>query len=290
MSDTLGQLVSSRVRPWETCHKLEELDDARTAYTLLPLSNIKMPAPQLSPSALAATNANNTRFSVYILIILSAIVLLVAIYRLTISTIRYVRILTCLTDSRQHFFKQPNRTFGWVKQHLLYAPLLTRCHSYQMRIGPIEVGILPTRFQSFLITALVAMNVVLCVYGIEWHGPLTIKLRHLRNRSGILAIVNMIPLVLIANRNNPLIRVLNVSFDTFNLLHRWFGRIVVSLAVTHGVVEITSMITGVTAGKKVHPSGITIFTQTLKEERFMLWGFVVSKPNHQIINPRSSKS
>jgi len=36
-----------------------------------------------------------------------------------------------------------------------------------------------------------------------------------------------------AGRNNPLIKWLNISFDTFNLLHRWFGRIVILEALTH---------------------------------------------------------
>lgn len=145
------------------------------------------------------------------------------------------------------------------------------------------MGILPTRLQSLFLVGIVTMNVVLCVYGIEWDQPSKVRLRHLRNRSGTLAVVNMIPLVLMAGRNNPLIGILDVPFETFNLLHRWFGRIVVSLAVTHGVVEIISLVTGATAGKKVHPSGITIFTQTLKEERFMLWGFVVSKITYQTV-------
>lgn len=38
-----------------------------------------------------------------------------------------------------------------------------------------------------------------------------------------------------AGRNNPLINWLNLSFDTFNLLHRWFGRIVVLEAIAHTV-------------------------------------------------------
>lgn len=234
-----------------------------------------MGAPKLSPAQRTAINADNMRFSVYILLILSAIAVTMAIYRVTIYSVRYTRTLTCLKDDRQQFFKLPNRTFGWTKQHVIYAPLFNRRHSKQMRVGPVVMGILPTRFQSMLLASIISMNVALCAYGIEWSGPLKIELLHLRNRSGALAVVNMIPLVLMAGRNNPLISLLDVSFDTFNLLHRWFGRIVVSLAVTHGVVEIMSMITGATAGQKLHPSGITIFTESLQAARFLLWGFVV---------------
>ena len=43
----------------------------------------------------------------------------------------------------------------------------------------------------------------------------------------------MIPLFILAGRNNPLIPLLRVSFDTYNLLHRWLGRIVVVESIVH---------------------------------------------------------
>ncbi|KKY15943.1 putative metalloreductase [Phaeomoniella chlamydospora] len=43
----------------------------------------------------------------------------------------------------------------------------------------------------------------------------------------------MVLLVALAGRNNPLIPLLKVNFDTFNLLHRWIGRIVILEAIAH---------------------------------------------------------
>src|SRR6187402_2972801 len=43
----------------------------------------------------------------------------------------------------------------------------------------------------------------------------------------------MIPLIILAGRNNPLIPLLQISFDTYNLIHRWMGRIVVLESVIH---------------------------------------------------------
>ena len=63
------------------------------------------------------------------------------------------------------------------------------------------------------------MNVVLCAFGTERSGPVIIKLEHLRNRSGTLAVVNMVPLIPVAGRNSPLIDWLNIPYDTFNLMH-----------------------------------------------------------------------
>ncbi|KAL4725779.1 hypothetical protein ACLX1H_006453 [Fusarium chlamydosporum] len=57
----------------------------------------------------------------------------------------------------------------------------------------------------------------------------------LRGRAGTLAVANMLPLIIMAGRNNPLIRLLGVSFDTYNLLHRWIGRIVLFDVVIHAV-------------------------------------------------------
>jgi len=107
-----------------------------------------MGAPKYSPAVEAAIASNNMLFSYYILIILGAIVVSIAIYRVIIHSIRYIRTLTCLNGNRQQYFKLPNTLHGWFKQHLLYAPLFNRRHNKQMRIGPIEMGILPSRFQS----------------------------------------------------------------------------------------------------------------------------------------------
>lgn len=43
-----------------------------------------------------------------------------------------------------------------------------------------------------------------------------------------------------AARNNPLIVMMGLSFDSFNLLHRWFGRIVVIEALVHTLTHLAS--------------------------------------------------
>ena len=230
-----------------------------------------------SPAVLAAIAVDNLLFSYYVLIVLSAIVVSFFIYRIANDSVRHLRTLTCLNNDTQRYFRTPNGIFGFIKQHLFYAPLFRKRHSRPVRAGPVDLGTLPTRLQGLLIIGIVAMNVVLCVYGIGWHGPIMTKLKHFRNRAGTLAVVNLIPLVTMAGRNNPLIWLLNIPYDTFNLMHRWFGRIVVSLAITHSTVEIIIMILMGTMGKKVHPSGFEIFQQSLANTRFITFGFVVSR-------------
>ena len=71
-----------------------------------------------------------------------------------------------------------------------------------------------------------------------------------------------VPLFLLAGRNNPLIPLLNISFDTYNLIHRWFGRIVILEAVAHTLAYYAG-------------SG---WTFTVPSGAFILPGFIVSWP------------
>ena len=239
-----------------------------------------MVAPSISPAVKTTIHANNKEYSEYVLIALAALVVTFIVHRVIICYIQWIRMLISANDSRQQIFRRPNPAYAWIKEHMIYSPLSFKRHSRQIRLGPADMGTLPTRFHSLLITGIIAMNTILCIYGIEWNGPLRLKLWHLRNRSGSLALVNMIPLVIMAGRNNPLIGVTHIPFDTFNLMHRWFGKIVVALAITHSTVEIIAVITGSTADKKVHPSGFTILRNFIREERFLTYGFVVSRFLH----------
>ncbi|KAL9592364.1 MAG: hypothetical protein Q9179_006788 [Wetmoreana sp. 5 TL-2023] len=191
-----------------------------------------------SPAEKAAAAVDNYRFARYTLTVLAAIVFCLFIFRVVIQSIRYIRTLTCLNNDTQRYFKMPNLAFGALKQHLLYAPLFRRRHLREVHFGFFHLGYIPTRFQSLFLVAVVIMNVTLSVSGIEWNGTRAAVLNHLRNRTGTLSVVNMIPLVVLAGRNNPLVGLLNVSFDNFNLVHRWFGRIVVLQALAHTVAEV----------------------------------------------------
>lgn len=226
-----------------------------------------------STAVAAAIDVDNSLFAHYLLIALVGILVSVGVYRLVIGSLLYIRTLTCLNNDEQRFFKIPTKPFAWIKRHVLYAPLFNRRHSKQMRIGPVEMGILPTRFQSLLLVGIITTNIFLCAYGIEWHGPIITLLKHLGHRTGTFAVVNMIPLVIMAARNNPLIGFLRISYDTFNLMHRWFGRLVVSLTITHSVVCIIVIVIN---KKKMHIPGWEAFTSTLKEVRFIAFGFIVS--------------
>lgn len=201
--------------------------------------------PPMSPAQMAAeakADAQNRRYGNDLLIILAAVVVALGLYRVVMSSVRYIRALACLNNKTQRYFQPPPPTFARIKKHLLYAPLFRSRHSQEFRLFSMNLGTLPTRFQSLFFFGIIALNISYCVYDIPWHGAQQEKLSRLRNRSGVLAVVNMIPLVLLAGRNNPLIIALDISFDAFNRVHRFFGRIVMIEAVVHSVSQLMIMV------------------------------------------------
>jgi len=162
--------------------------------------------------------------------------LVVFVFNLVNSSLRHFRHLVSLHHDQQDYFKTPSHTYALLKKHLFYAPLFRKRHTNEMRLlRSWGVGILPLRNQALILTLIIAGNVWICTYNIPWTANWTILGATFRNRTGVAATINLIPLVLFAGRNNPLIPLLGVSFDEFNLYHRWFGRMVAIESSAHVV-------------------------------------------------------
>lgn len=148
----------------------------------------------------------------------------------------YVRLITSLGNERDQRYWQSNATtfWPWIKQHLLYAPLGKVRHNRELQLSKaIAIGTLPSRFHTLLLVLYLSSNLAYCLI-LDWNRPNHYSVvAELRGRSGILATANMIPTILFAMRNNPLIPILKVSYDTFNLLHRWCARMVILEAIIH---------------------------------------------------------
>lgn len=178
----------------------------------------------------------NEALSKFLLIVCGGVSILVIIWRVTTLIVQYVRTAVCLTNDTQRYFARPSAKFSWLKKNILYAPLFRKRHNREFQLSKaINVGTLPTRFQFVFLLAYLGLNVAFCVINIPFTESYVDAAKQIRNRSGTLATVNMIPLFLLAGRNNPLIPLLGISFDTFNLMHRWFGRIVALEGVCHVV-------------------------------------------------------
>lgn len=147
------------------------------------------------------------------------------------------RLLSAMSQpgDRQSYWKFTQ--WDWMpglKKGLVYAPLWKKRHNREIRLSSaVNMGTLPSRFHAFLLFGYLASNLAY-MFVLDWKQENKYALcAEMRGRAGTLSVVNMVPLIIFAGRNNPLIALLGVSFDTYNLFHRWLGRISVVEVLVH---------------------------------------------------------
>lgn len=158
-------------------------------------------------------------------------------FRLIQSNQRRSRLIASLSSDTQRYFSIPARRWSDIKVHLLYAPMLGSRHSLSWTLGQ-----LPTRLQPLFLTTVIAANAVLCFWGVPYRDPEVEVLAVLRSRTGTIALTNLIPIIIMASVKNLLIHLLNISFESFNSMHRWFGRIAIIEAALHATYHITTVV------------------------------------------------
>jgi hypothetical protein len=190
------------------------------------------------------------------------------LYRFYSVSYSQIRLLVSMNTENQRFFATPSSEWiPWAKKHILYSPLFRVRHNREFQLSTaINIGTLPTRFQTFFLVGYLVGNIVFCVYKLDYSVTATM-LGELRNRTGVMSTVNMVPLFILAGRNNPLIGLLGISFDTFNLVHRWLGRIVVLEALAHTFAWM--------AAKALAAGGWEVVRESITSSPFIMPGFVV---------------
>lgn len=146
----------------------------------------------------AAVNAAalNQDFYNYIFIVLASLIVALGIWRIGMESVKYIRTLTCLNNDTQRYFSVPSHTFAIIKKNILYAPIFRKRHNREIQLSAaVNVGTLPTRFQLFFLAGYFGTNVAFCVVSIQWGATYTTVCQQLRNRTGILAVVNMVSTV-----------------------------------------------------------------------------------------------
>ncbi|KAI1825825.1 ferric reductase like transmembrane component [Xylaria intraflava] len=168
--------------------------------------------------------------------ILALIVLSVRLLEIAWSKLRHVSAMS-MPANQQGYWKSAQ--WHWMpslKKNLIYAPFWRKRHNREIRLSSaLNIGTLPSRLHSVILGLYLLSNAIYMFY-LDWFESNRYALAaEVRGRSGTLAAVNMVPLVILAGRNNPLIPLLKVSFDTYNLLHRWMGRMVVIEVLLHTI-------------------------------------------------------
>jgi hypothetical protein len=184
----------------------------------------------------------NTQIEHLILLILVCMVVCLFAWQMITIYIAHLRRLACFNSSTQKYFSRTSRIWAFLKKHVLYAPLFHIVHSQGIQIRAWNLGVVPKRFHVLLIAGLVAMNAILVVIGIPFSSSFDDFASVLQNRSGSIVAVNLIPLAISAGRNNPLIVLTRVPFDTWNLFHRWLARIVVIESIVHALMFIIPVV------------------------------------------------
>ncbi|KFH42874.1 Ferric/cupric reductase transmembrane component-like protein [Hapsidospora chrysogenum ATCC 11550] len=166
----------------------------------------------------------------------AVIILAIRIGQLAWAQLRQVSAMSAPRE-KQGYWKVSQ--WSWMpalKKHFIYAPLGHKRHNREFRLSSaMNVGTLPSRFHTIIISVYLLSNLAY-MFVLDWDNENKFAFcAEVRGRSGTLALVNMVPLIIMAGRNNPLIPLLQVSFDTYNLLHRWMGRVVVIESVIHTI-------------------------------------------------------
>ncbi|GFF59051.1 putative ferric-chelate reductase [Aspergillus lentulus] len=144
------------------------------------------------------------------------------------------RLREILQTDDQSKFSRTSTIFAWIKKQVLYAPLFYKRHSREFRLlNRIHMGSIPLRLEATLLLGYITTNLLFLFVLVDWWTDYQEKMYQLKYAAGHLAVMNSPALVLTAGRNNPLIPLLGIPFDTFNLLHRWVGRVMIAGALIH---------------------------------------------------------
>jgi predicted ferric reductase len=170
------------------------------------------------------------------MIVLASLIFSVRIYQRIHSHMRRISAMSTSRSQQNYWAYDGSPTWPAFKKHILYAPLGKKRHNREIQLSKASnYGTIPSRLHLILLVLYVASNIAYC--SILDYGRIekAAIIAEVRGRTGILATANMVPLVLLAGRNNPAIPLLKVSFDSWNLFHRWIGRIVVVEAIAHTI-------------------------------------------------------
>ncbi|CZT13152.1 hypothetical protein WAI453_001979 [Rhynchosporium graminicola] len=197
---------------------------------------------------------------------LGVLAMLILAIRLSQRLHAHIRHITAMGKAIQTYWARNSSSLWKFKKYLLYAPLINKRHNREFRLSAaMNMGTLPSRFHSILIFMYLASNIGYTLHLSWWEANHYKVVAELRGRSGMLSVINMIPLIIFAGRNNPLIPILQISFDTYNLMHRWLGRMVIFLALIH---------TWCWAYVKYKAFGWSGLFRQLADDPFATWGMV----------------
>jgi hypothetical protein len=223
LPDTYGSLINSSAPPPALASGLANSNitkDNGTYYSGLLGVNLERDRQMTSALSIA---------------ILCGIILILGVrgWQLFTAHLRHIYCLGATRSQQNYWSYDRNEWLPWLKRHIIYAPLGRKRHNREIQLSKAHnYGTIPGRVHTTVLAFYLISNLVFCLY-LDWQHATPKILAELRGRSGMLAVWNMMVLLLFASRNNPAIWLLEISFDTFNLFHRWVGRLVILESLAH---------------------------------------------------------
>ncbi|KAL7621567.1 hypothetical protein AAE478_008892 [Parahypoxylon ruwenzoriense] len=200
------------------------------------------PTATIAPFATSLNGVNQTGNMLFkdtlwwTLGIMALIVLSIRLLDIGWTKLRHVSAMSAPAEKQGYWKKSQWSWMPGLKKHLIYAPFWRKRHNREIKLSSaVSIGTLPSRLHTVILGIYLISNLVY-MFHVDWFQDNRYALAaEIRGRSGTLSVVSMVPLIILAGRNNPLIVMLRVSFDTYNLLHRWMGRTVVIEAIIHTI-------------------------------------------------------
>lgn len=154
---------------------------------------------------------------------------------------RRTKLALATDDQTQTQLAKTNTANATLKKNFLYAPVWGSRHSREFRFLRLHMGSLPLRLEVIFLAIYLALNFIFVVVKVDWWKDFSTLMFQLKYAAGHLAVMNTPGLVLSAGRNNPLVPLLGFSFDTFNFMHRWIGRVIAANAVIHMAAVLANL-------------------------------------------------
>ncbi|KAK9494524.1 ferric reductase NAD binding domain-containing protein [Lipomyces doorenjongii] len=134
------------------------------------------------------------------------------------------------------------RLSAYIQKHIILPPLYGSRHAEPILIYGVPVTTIPLRWQAYSCVLFLVLNLIFLVAEFNVTGAASLVIDetsqaalYAANRSGIMAVTLMVPLLQFAGRNSLLTRMTGWSNDTFKLFHRWTARTLVLDSLVHSI-------------------------------------------------------
>ncbi|CAG8935918.1 unnamed protein product [Penicillium salamii] len=200
------------------------------------------------------------------LFVVGGVVVILFVWQTVIRLQNRQRSKQAIKEVDQTQLSRTSRFDAAVKKHILYAPIWGSRHSREFRCFRLHMGSIPLRLEIISLLLYLALNLIFIIVTVDWWiDDYPKKMFQLKYSAGHLAVMNTPGLVLAAGRNNPLVQLLGISFDTFNFMHRWVGRVIAANAVIHMSAVLAS---------QAYTHGTEYVLYALWQQRLYLCGLI----------------